>query len=84
MEEYSLWLSVSAIIVSIAAFIHTIFRGIKESKINATKLRTDLLTKITMLTLEYEQEVNHLINLTDVALRNNMPEEQEFLELVIK
>ncbi len=84
MDKLSNWISFAALIVSISTFCYSLKRGISGSKLERTQLRSDLLTKIIKLKLEYEQEVNHLYYLADLAHRNNKSEAQEFIELAQK
>ncbi len=82
MKDINTWISVSALIISLAAFIHTLTRGISESKLIAAQLRSDLLTRIVKLKLEYEQEINHFYYLLELAKRNDMPQVSDILKLI--
>ena len=82
MSDSNTWISISALVISVIAFIHTFTRSISQSKLEAAQLRSDLLTRIIKLKLEYEQEINHLYYLSEIAQRNNMAESKEIFNLI--
>ena len=84
MDNTSIWISLAALTVSVGTFLHTIFRSVSQSQIEVIEERSDLLTKIVELKLEYEQEVNHLSWLAEVSHRYKLPDSNELTRMVIR
>ena len=84
MDNLSNWISLAALVISVSAFLHTWTRSVTESRLDRAQARSDLLTRIVELKLEYEQEVNHLIYLADLAARNGMEDAIELMALAEK
>jgi hypothetical protein len=83
MDNPSLWISLAALVVSVGALLHTILRSASQSQLQEVEERADLLTRIVELKLEYEQEVNHLSWLADVAHRLELPDANEITRIAI-
>jgi len=81
--DASIWISLSALIVSILTLIYTIYNGASQSRLKETEERADLLTRLVELKLEYEQEVNHLYWLADIAHRFKLKEANKITRMVV-
>lgn len=71
MNEYSLIISISAIVISGLTFLHTVFTAATKRKLDLIVTKTELLTDIVNLRLEYEQELNNLKWLKELAVKIN-------------
>jgi len=83
MENASIWISLAALAVSFFALIHSIFNSSSQRELEIVGERSDLLTRIVELKLEYEQEIRHLSWLVDVAYKLELPNANEMTKIIV-